>query len=128
MLSKNFSSMFRLKKNAAPSNAFTIYLRITVDGKRVEISMQRKCDLTNWNVTTSRCRGNNKDAKILNPYLDTIQKKVYDAHQTLLDNGAETPAEKIKNKLLGIDDNRKMILEIFKEHNNQMKELVGLQL
>lgn len=117
--------MFRLKKNAAPSSSFAIYLRITVDGKRVEISMQRECDPAKWNLTTSRCIGNKEDAKILNAYLDTVQKKVYNAHQELLDNGAEITAEKIKNKLLGIDDNRKMILEIFKEHNNQMKELVG---
>ena len=76
MLNKNFSSMFRLKKNAAPSSAFAIYLRITVDGKRVEISMQRECDPEKWNLTTSRCIGNKEDAKILNAYLDTVQKKV----------------------------------------------------
>ena len=33
--------------------------------------------------------------------------------------------EVFKNRLLGIQDNQRMLIPIFKDHNNKIKELVG---
>ncbi|MGQ7856244.1 Arm DNA-binding domain-containing protein [Pedobacter sp. WC2501] len=49
----NFSLLFYLKK---PKNylkgAVPVYLRITVDGKRVEMSASRKCEPELWNISS----------------------------------------------------------------------------
>lgn len=126
MIAKTFSVLFRLKK---PTNyqkgPQPIYLRITVDGKRTELSAQRDCEPAKWNVALGRAGGTKEDIKTLNAYLDSLQRKAYEAHQALLDAREVVTAEKIKNRLLGIAERPRMILEIFQEHNDQMKTLIG---
>jgi integrase len=126
MLAKTFSISFRLKKQINyESGPQSIYLRITVSKKRVEISTQRECDPSKWNPSVGRARGTKEDSKTLNAFLDSMQQKVYEAHRSLMDNSETITAEKIKNKLLGIAERPKMILEIFQQHNEQIEKLVG---
>ena len=126
MVTKTFSIRFRLKK---PKNYVKgpqlIYLRITVDKERVEISTQRECESSRWNASTGRVSGTREDVKILNAYLDSLQRKAYEAQQFLIDTRQEVTAEKIKNRMLGITESTKMILAVFQEHNDRMKALVG---
>jgi len=87
MLSKGFSLLFYLKK---PKNyvrgKLPIYMRITIDAARVELSTQRECDLERWNSHAGRVNGNKEEIKALNSYLDSLQTKVYEAHRNLIDN------------------------------------------
>ncbi len=73
---KNFSLLFYLKK---PKNYTTgpvaIYMRITIESKRVEISTQRQCIPEKWNSHSGRMIGVKEDARTLNVYLDTLQNK-----------------------------------------------------
>ena len=125
-MTKTFSVFFWLKKpqqhNKGP---FPIYLRITVGGQRTEYSIQRQCDSSRWDPVRGRAVGTKEDVKTLNVYLDSVQRKVYEAYQTLLDGRKEITAKSIKNHLLGVTERPRMILEIFGEHNTNMAALVG---
>jgi site-specific recombinase XerD len=57
--------------------------------------------------------------------LDNLQAKVYEAHRLLSEQDELITAEDIKNKLIGKDKKVHMLIEIFKEHNRKMKELMG---
>lgn len=61
----NFSLLFYLKK---PKNyvkgAVPVYLRITIDGKPVEMSASRKCEPELWNTKAGHMIGTKEDAKI----------------------------------------------------------------
>ncbi|TBO44407.1 Arm DNA-binding domain-containing protein [Pedobacter kyonggii] len=48
----------------------TIYMRITVDGKRSKITTGRSCEPEKWIVATDWINGKRKDAKSLNAYLN----------------------------------------------------------
>ena len=50
----------------------SIYLRITVNGKRCEISIKRKIDSAKWNSISSRLKGNDEEAYQLNKYINGI--------------------------------------------------------
>jgi site-specific recombinase XerD len=54
-----------------------------------------------------------------------LQNKVYIIHSQLLQRNETVTAEIIKNKLLGISERPRMILEIFQQHNDQIKSLIG---
>ena len=86
MLSKRFSLLFYLKK---PKNHVQgkqpIYLRITIDSARMELSTQRECDPERWNSHAGRVNGTKEEIRNLNVYLDSLQAKVYEAHRNLLD-------------------------------------------
>lgn len=125
MLSKSFSLLFYLKK---PKNYVQggqpIYLRITIDAARMELSMQRECEPTRWNAHAGRANGTKEDIKSLNVYLDSVQAKVYEAHRSLLDTKEPITVENMKRKLGGVTDRPRMLLEIFRYHNDQMQQLI----
>jgi hypothetical protein len=56
--------------------------------------------------------------------LDTIALKAQEARKVLMEDDKEISAQAIKNYLMGIDD-RKTILNVFTEHNLQVKALIG---
>lgn len=126
MLAKRFSLLFYLKK---PKNyvkgKLPIYMRITIDAARVELSTQRECEPERWNSHGGRATGTKEEIRSLNIYLDSIQAKVYEAHRNLLDNDVPVTVENIKNKLRGTHERPKMILHIFQEHNHQVEKLIG---
>jgi site-specific recombinase XerD len=122
----NFSLLFYMKKqkNYLSGDA-PIYLRITVGGKRSEITTGRVCEPKQWNSKSGRLNGTKDDVKIFNGYLDNLQAMVYRAHKLLTEAGLEITAESIKNKFSGKEEKTNTLLEAVKDHNAKMKALVG---
>lgn len=122
----NFSLLFYLKKQknyeAGPT---PIYIRITVDGKRVEVTSGRSCEPSQWNSGAGRVKGSKEAAKSLNAYLDHLQAKIYEVHKELVEAGAKVSAVAMRNKYLGIGEKERTILDIFREHNKKVAALVG---
>jgi integrase len=126
MLSKRFSLLFYLKK---PRNFVKgkepIYMRVTIDNIRFELSTQRQCESSRWNVAAGRALGTKEEAKSLNTYLDSLQSKVYEAHRRLLDSYEDITADALKRQLSGARERHKSVVEVFEEHNSQLRQLVG---
>ncbi|MEB2781598.1 hypothetical protein U3A58_14470 [Algoriphagus sp. C2-6-M1] len=101
-----------------------IYLRITVDGIAKELFTKRLCPYSRWNVSAGRATENSEEGKTLNSYLDTLYYKALQAKKVLLDHDKEVTADAVKNILLGIGEKKRMILEIFQEHNDQVEALL----
>jgi integrase len=127
MVSKTLGLSFYLKKRRDyESGPLPIYLRITVDGKRAEISAKRYCDDPDkWNSSSGRINGNKESTKTVNNHLEFLQNRVYSIHTELLQKNISITADLIKGKLLGVEDKPRMLLEIFKQHNEQIEALVG---
>ena len=126
MLEKSFGLLFFLKqsKNHKKGTRY-VYLRITVNGLSKELSTKRLCEPSRWSSEAGKAIGNKEDAKSLNTYLDILKSKVYDARRIMIESNKPVTAEALKNILSGNDENKKMILEIFQHHNEQIKHLVG---
>lgn len=125
-MSTNYSLLFYLKKpKNYVSGSKPIYMRITVDGIPKEVSTGRECDPTKWISKANRAKGTKEDVKTLNAYLDTLEYKVADIHLQMTKSGEDITAESIKMKYLGKDIQRKTLLAVFLEHNQQMKALLG---
>lgn len=127
MISKTFSVLFFLRKPKNRTHEAAIFLRITVDHQRVEMSVKRFCDPQRWNSITGRLNGTKEDARTLNAYLDTLQSKVYDIHRKLVETNQYITAEAIKNVLTGVTERPRMLMEIFQQHNQQMKKLISAE-
>lgn len=127
MLEKSFGLLFFLKqtKNQKDDLMF-IYLKITVDGKSTELSTKRKCAQSRWNPGVGREIGNKESTKELNYYLDSLEQLVYQAKRSLFDNDKPITAQSIKDVLNGVTEKPRMILDVFKHHNDQMKALEGI--
>ena len=102
-----------------------VYMRITVNGRRSELSVHRKVNVSKWNYKAGKLLGTKQNVKDFNDYLDAIRNKVYNIHQQLLRNGSKITSQAIKDKYLGVDEKQMMLLEIFQNHNEQMEMLIG---
>ena len=122
----NFSMLFYLKKQKNYTSGLApVYLRITVDGERAEVTTNRECEPEKWNSHSGRAIGTKENIKSLNAFLDNLQSDVYEAHRYLYENGKLITAESLKNRMLGKSEKSYMLIELFKDHNNKVASLVG---
>jgi site-specific recombinase XerD len=125
-MKNSFTQLFYIKKTKINSNQKTsIYLRITVNGKRAELSIQRKISVEKWNSDSNRVKGFSKEAQEINQYLDLISNKLYKIHQQFIDQNKSFTSISIRDAYLGKNKNEKMLLKIFQDHNDQVDNLVG---
>jgi len=126
MMSKTFGLLFYLKKNkASASGTLPIYLRITIDGKRTEISTKRTIEIKKWSVEANKAIGRTEDIRELNAYLDSLVSKVYQCQRDLIQDNKEVTTETLKNKFLGIEEKQVTLINLFKDHNKQVERLIG---
>ena len=122
----NFSLLFYLKKQKVyASGPMPIYMRITVNGKRAEVSAGRDCEPSGWNSHAGRGIGTKSETRALNSYLDTLQTKVMNAHQQLIGASKEITAEKLRDQFIGRSEKAYYVVALFNEHNDQVKALIG---
>ena len=125
-MTSNLSILFYPKKlNSNKQESAIIYSRITINGKRSEFSTGRKIELKKWNSDSNLARGNSFEIKTLNRYLDTVKAKLYDIHDKLLREAKMISASDIKDLYLGKGEKQRMLLEVFQEHNDEIKNLIG---
>lgn len=126
MLEQSLGILFYQKK---PKNyvkgSISIYLRITVNGSRVELATHQSCEPERWNSHAQRAKGTTEASRSLNALLDTLERKVHDARRTLIESETSITAEAIKNVLTGKSERSYMLLDIFEQHNKQIAALIG---
>jgi site-specific recombinase XerD len=113
----------KLKDGTAP-----LYVRLTVNGLRVEFALQKSIDENQWNTEKGCINGNKSDARKFNSSLDLLKNKLYGYKLELEQEGKEVTALSLKNAYLGIDNNSKTILGVFNEHNIRCKGLIGIDI
>lgn len=119
-----FSIIFFTRKPRGFSNELSIYARITINGKRSEISLKRNVPVNDWDVNKARCRGNTSKIKFLNAYLDEVHSKLLDCHKQLFAEGKVISANSIKARFLGEDENHKTLRDIINYHNSNMIDVL----
>ena len=122
-----FNQLFYIKKHRVKSNGeVPIYMRITVNGKQLDMSLHRSIDINLWNLNLNSVIGNTKKAKEINSYLMSIQSSIYEHYKYLRETDKNVTPIAIKNSFLGIQDKGKSIIEIFQEHNDNTRSLINI--
>jgi site-specific recombinase XerD len=124
MLEKSFGLCFFLKPSAMESNSRYLYLRVSVDGIRKEISTKRKWDPKRWDSKSERAIGAKEDAHILNLFLDSMVMKINQFKMDLMYTEKTITSQRIVHFLLGRVVSKALLLEEFQNHNDEMRALV----
>ncbi|RAW01080.1 site-specific integrase [Pseudochryseolinea flava] len=103
-----------------------IYIRITINGKRTEISIKRKIERERWDSNAGRVKGTKEDAREINSLIDTWIFKIHKAYKDLIQKDHIVNGEMIKNILLGINENKKSLLQAFVTHNEIIRSRIGI--
>jgi len=101
-----------------------IYCRITVDGKRSNISINRWVQPHRWKATNKLQNARKNEDKELNFYMESIRTKIKEIERELIDSKTPVTSENIKNSYFGKTAQSKSLIEVFEWHNNNFQEMV----
>jgi site-specific recombinase XerD len=119
------SLLFFIKSSKANKNgAIPIYIRITVNGTRFEISTARSVEKSKWIAKSGKVKGTSEETRLINGHLDYWKNRIFETEKKMLLTDEEINAQTFKNKLLGIEEKQHKLIPIFQSHNNRMKELI----
>lgn len=120
------SILFYAKRAKTSVNGLVpIYTRITVNGKRIELSSNRFVEFSKWSTEAGKMKGNSEEARSINNHLDMLRIQIIDMQMELVHKKIPITAETLKSKILGVDERARMLVPIFQDHNNKIKELIG---
>jgi len=120
------SILFYAKKAKAATNGLVpIYTRITIGGKRIELSTNRFVETSKWSTDAGKMKGATEEARSINNHLELLKNQIRDAEMELVYKKLPITTETLKSKLFGLDERVRMLVPIFQDHNNKIKELVG---
>ena len=117
-----FGIQFITRTNKAKDGLTPIYARVTVDARRVEISLKRFINPLEWNGRKGIARGNREEIKSLNHYLEEVRSRLVGCYQEMQIQKQLITADGIKNKLLGIDQKEHSLCKLINYHNTQTKD------
>jgi len=118
---RTFSIHFWLNIAKRNGDSAPIYARVTVDGKRAEISLQRQTSVTLWDTKAKKTTSRTPEGKALNTYLDQVYAKLLQCHKQLSAEFELVTAKSIKARFVGHDERHKTLLELVAYHNQNMK-------
>lgn len=107
-----------LKSGEAP-----ICVKITVGEFKEELSILKSIKPKQWDALRTGTKSNTKEARELNDYLLHVQVRLQEHLNVLREKGKEVTARSIKNAYLGISNDEKTIVELFSEHNRNVRLL-----
>lgn len=117
--------LVRKSRSKKTSNS-DVYMRITVNNKRSDISISRKVDPRKWSSKSEKALGKSPEAIELNNYITVLRNKIKNIHQQLIEKDVDITLKNILDEFKGENKPKpKMTLEVFKEHNEQMDRLSG---
>lgn len=121
-----FSLLFIIKKAKLLKNGEApIYLRITINKQIAEIGIKRSIPVEHWNQAKESCNSKGRISLELNHYLETVKARILQIHRELEIDGRHITADLIRNIYNGQDEDHKSVLEVYREHNDKCRALVG---
>ena len=121
-----FKILFYLKRNAPKKSGLVpVMCRITVNGKISQFSCKLDVEEKLWNVQSGKMSGKSLASQEANRMLDKIRVGITKAYQEISDKDNYVTAEKVRNAFLGMGQNHKTLLAVFRQHNEDYAKQVG---
>ena len=100
-------------------------MRITVNGCMVDISIKRSCPVNLWNQAKENSKGKDRMSVELNHYLEITRSHVHQIYRELETSGKVITVDLVRKLFYGVDEDSKTLLQVFREHNEQIRKLIG---
>ena len=98
-----------------------VFARITVNGRKTEISLKVKVLPKNWDMTKGKAKGRNDDMIKLNNHIERVRSLITDCYDQLIQQRQEVTVEAVKSLYLGEDKKEGMTLIKLSEYHKQVE-------
>ncbi len=112
------------KSKIDENNYVPIFMRLTLNGRRTEISMKKKVLLASWNKPSQSIKRSDKYFKITNDFLLLKKSEALNCYNLMLSGNEKFDVLDVRRRILG-ETNDKTLMYAVDFHNEQMKSLVG---
>lgn len=101
-INNTFGVLFYLKaQKISTQGKMPICARVTVNGKRTEISVKRSVTSSEWDAKKGMPRGSRKEIAELSMFLNQFKAKIISIYQQMLLSDAVIDGPAIRDKMLG---------------------------
>lgn len=115
-----FGVLFYLKiQKTTTQGAAPICARVTVNGKRTEISIKRSVNANEWDERKGMAKGSRKETIELNMFLNQFKAKIINTYQQMVLTDVPIDGPAIRDKVLGIDHLAPTLVSLMEYHNEQ---------
>ena len=115
-----FTILFWIRREKIQDGMAPVYARVTVDGKRSEISIKKSVDPDRWDAKKGIAKGTKEESRVLNDYLDQVRNQLFDCYKELKQQKKSITSDAVKSKYLGQDEKEHTLLSTFEYHNARM--------
>ncbi|MFL5740351.1 MAG: site-specific integrase [Flavisolibacter sp.] len=98
-----------------------VYLRITMDGARTEISTKTLVNPQKWDARKGRLKGSTEDVQTKNAFIITHEHRAREIYNRLLEKGKPFRVQEIRDELTGMVHKRRTLLQTLKCHVDDME-------
>jgi len=125
-MSTKIHMLFYAKKSRTTiRETIPIYLRVTIEGKRMEVTTNRFVLPHQWSSSLGQVKGNSAEANEINTYLDYLRHQIYEYQQEILREDKTLTIQALREKWFAIGDIKYTLLEVVSIHNAEMQCLIG---
>ncbi|PJJ09095.1 site-specific recombinase XerD [Flavobacterium sp. 1] len=115
-----FGVLFYLKtQKTSTQGKAPICARVTVNGKRTEISVKRSINANEWDEKKGMTKGSRKETVELNMFLNQFKAKIINTYQQMVLSDAAIDGPAIRDKVLGADHLVPTLISLIEYHNEQ---------
>ncbi|MBW4361715.1 site-specific integrase [Flavobacterium taihuense] len=115
-----FGVLFYLKiQKTTTQGSAPICARVTVNGKRTEISIKRSVNANEWDERKGMAKGSRKETIELNMFLNQFKAKIINTYQQMVLTDVPIDGPAIRDKVLGIDHLAPTLVSLMEYHNEQ---------
>lgn len=122
---QTFSISFFIRKKKKQPKLALLYVRITVNGKSLELSLKRTIAVNKWNLAANKMQGSSAEAKVINNKIDQTKSLLHKAYDNLQKEDKVITAQLLKARHLGTDQQHKSLSELLTYHNIQMTDVLS---
>lgn len=106
--------LFILKNKLLKNGEAPVVFRVTIDGQRDEIRIQRSIPVELWDNAKMRIKRRGRSSAELNMYLETLRDRIYVIHRNSVYDGERLTPKKILD-ILHVREGRHLVLKAMKE-------------
>lgn len=116
-------SFFTRKKKSQPELAI-LFTRITVNGKKLEISLKRTIPVQKWNQPSCKMMGSSPESFQINKKINETRAQLFKIHDTLQKEDKVITVDLVKSRFLGTDQEHKTLQELITYHNTNVGKVL----
>ncbi len=119
-----FSVMFYVRKPRSNDEKVPIYARVTINGKRMDLSMKQKIKVEDWSDQKGMAKTKKEEFKVLNNYLEQIRSSIVECYRDMTIRKKVINIDTFKKAYYGHDESEITLCKLVTYHNQDMKDTI----